>query len=99
MNPYKVGEDMSRYTAGYLASEIAFACGLPEGKAAELARIACSGDKSDIMSSGADDARKALVLDYLAAHASFGNNLDFYRNVMEKQDLFDSIARQADESD
>ncbi len=98
VNPFLFGNDASKYTAGYLACEIAAMCGLPQERALELARIACSGDKSDILKSGGSDARKALVLDYLAAHISFGNNLDFYRNVMEKQDLFDSIAVQADET-
>lgn len=98
VNPFKMAKEASRYTAGYLACEIAAACGLPEERARALARIACIGDKSAILGSDDADASKALVLDYLAAHTSFGNNLDFYRNVMEKQDLFDSIARQADET-
>jgi RecJ-like exonuclease len=98
VNPYLFADNVSKYTAGYLACEIAAMCGLPQERALELAKIACSGDKSDILGSDAADARKALVLDYLSAHISFGNNLDFYRNVMEKQDLFDSIAIQADET-
>ncbi len=98
VNPFLFGKDASKYTAGYLACEIAVMCGLPRERALELAKIACSGDKSDILESDGGDARKALVLDYLAAHISFGNNLDFYRNVMEKQDLFNSIAIQADET-
>jgi RecJ-like exonuclease len=98
VNPFLMGDDASKYTAGYLACEIAHICGLEKERAAGLARIACSGDKSEIMASDGDDARKALVLDFLAAHISFGNNLDFYRNVMEKPDLFDSIAMQADET-
>ena len=91
-------DDVSRYTAGYLACEIAVACGLPAETGMALGKVACSGDKSDILGSGGDDERKALVLDYLAAHTSFGNSLYFYKSVLEKQDLFDSIARQADES-
>jgi len=97
-NPFSVAGGASKYTAGYLACEVAMACGMERGKALELARIACSGDKSDILASDESDAKKAMVLDFLASHVSFGNNLDFYRKVMDKQELFDSIARQADES-
>ena len=89
---------VSRYTAGYLACEIAVACGLPKERGAELARIACSGDKSTLLASDGKDAKKALVLDFLASHVSFGNNLDFYRSVMAKDELFSSILLQADES-
>ena len=98
VNPLKVSENASKYTAGYLACEIAVACGLELKRGMELARVACSGDKSDILETGTDEAEKALVLDFLAAHASFGNNLEFYRNVMAKQELFSSIAHQAKES-
>ncbi|MFH0884961.1 MAG: DHH family phosphoesterase [Candidatus Micrarchaeota archaeon] len=98
VNPFSFSENASRYTAGYLACEIAIACGLDEGKAVELAKVACSGDKSDILQSGPEDAKKAMVLDFLASHVSFGNNLDFYKKVMEKNELFSSIAQQADDS-
>lgn len=98
VSPFRVADNVSRYTAGYLACEIAVACGLPKERGMELARVACSGDKSDILASGEDDMRKALVLDFLASHVSFGNNLDFYKNVMSKDELFRSIMQQADES-
>jgi RecJ-like exonuclease len=98
VNPFRVAEEASKYTAGYLACEIAAACGLPKAKAMELARTACSGDKSSILTSDETDAKKALVLDFLASHVSFGNKLDFYKNVMSKPELFSSIMRQADEA-
>ncbi|NYZ73818.1 hypothetical protein H0O00_01625 [Candidatus Micrarchaeota archaeon] len=88
----------SAYVAGYLACEIAVACGADRERALSLARTACSGDKSDILASNESDVKKAMVLDFLASHVSFGNNLEFYRKVMGKSELFDSIARQADES-
>jgi RecJ-like exonuclease len=98
VSPFTVADNVSRYTAGYLACEIAVACGLLKERGMELARVACSGDKSDILSSDEGDMRKALVLDFLASHVSFGNNLDFYKNVMAKDELFRSIMQQADES-
>lgn len=98
VNPFSVAENASRYTAGYLACEIAVALGLEKGRAAELARIACSGDKSDVLATDGKDVAKALVLDFLASHMSFGNNLDFYRNVMGNEELFGSIMKQADET-
>ncbi len=98
INPIAVDENASKYTAGYLACEIAAAAGLEHEKALMLARTACAGDKSDILKSGPDDAKRALVLDFLASHLSFGNNLDFYRKVVESDELYGSIASQADES-
>ncbi len=98
INPFGFAENASKYTAGYLACEVAACCGLDGGKALALAKTACAGDKSAILGSGPDDAKKAMVLDFLASHVSFGNNLDFYRKVMEKEELFASIARQADET-
>lgn len=98
ISPFLFPEGESRYTAGYLASEIAVACGMDKGKALELAKVACSGDKSDLLENGDAERKRAMVLDFLAAHVSFGNNLDFYRKVMDKDELFSSIAQQADES-
>lgn len=98
VNPFRLGGDASKYTAGYLACEIAAACGLQKEKAMDLARAACAGDKSPILQAGPEDVKKALVLDFLASHVSFGNNLDFYRNVLSNGELFSSIMRQADES-
>lgn len=98
VNPFSVAADASKYSAGYLACEIAAACGLPKERGMELARIACSGDKSTILPTGENDGKKALVLDFLASHVSFGNNLDFYKSVMAKEELFHSIMRQADDA-
>jgi RecJ-like exonuclease len=98
VNPFSFSDNASKYTAGYLACEIAHICGLEMAKAEALAKVACSGDKSDIIQNGLEDAKKAMVLDFLASHVSFGNNLDFYKKVMEKDELFSSIAQQADDS-
>ena len=98
VNPFRIAENASKYTAGYLACEIAVALGLERERALQLAKTACSGDKSDILPTDENDRANALVLDFLASHVSFGNNLDFYRNVMENGELFHSIMRQADES-
>lgn len=88
----------SAYVAGYIACEIAVACGADRERMLSLARTACAGDKSAILESGPEDRKAALVLDFLAAHTSFGNNLDFYRKVMGSDELFSSIARQAEDS-
>ena len=88
-------EDASKYTAGYLASEIANLCGIADAK--KYAGIACAGDKSDVIAPGEEDRKTALVLDYLAAHASFGNSLEFYGEVLNKEELYSSIWQQASE--
>jgi len=98
LNPLMISPGTSRYTAGYLACEVAIACGMDAERGRELAKIACTGDKSDIIEHTDEDRKKAMVLDYLAAHISFGNNLDFYRKVMGNKSLFASIAQQAKES-
>jgi len=87
-------KDASKYTAGYLASEMANLCGVD---AARFASIACAGDKSDIVQISDEDRKTALVLDYLSAHASFGNSLDFYGDVLGNAELFSSIWQQASE--
>ena len=84
----------SKYTAGYLASEISHLLG---GDTEKYARIACAGDKSEIMPPSEDDVETALVLDYLAANTVYGNNLAFYKEVLRKQELFSSIYLQAKE--
>ncbi len=98
VNPFTVTENGSRYTAGYLASEIAAMAGLDVEEAMDNAKVACAGDKSGILGSDESDREKAMVLDFLAAHSSFGNNLEFYRKVMKSEELFSSILLQARES-
>lgn len=97
LTPWDVStaSNTSRYVAGYLASEIARAMG---ADAERYARIACAGDRSTLLEASAEDGKTALVLDYLAAHSGFGNNLRFYKNVLAKEELFASIAGQAQES-
>jgi RecJ-like exonuclease len=97
LTPWEVSSasSTSRYVAGYLAAEIARAMGADSER---YARVACAGDRSTLLEAGAQDRKTALVLDYLAAHSGFGNNLKFYRNVLSKEELFTSIASQAQES-
>ncbi|MBI5228023.1 hypothetical protein HY988_05530 [Candidatus Micrarchaeota archaeon] len=97
LNPLLVEEGKSQYTAGYLCCEIAAAAGMGLEKAKELAAIACAGDKSKVVEPDSGHVRKAMVLDFLTAHTSFGNNLDFYKKVMDNPELFASIANQAEE--
>jgi RecJ-like exonuclease len=86
--------DVSHYVAGYLCSEIAWEMGFD---CAEYARISCAGDKSELMGLDLEDKKKALVLDYLAAHSGYGNNLRFYKQVLSKKELFDSMWLAANE--
>ena len=88
-------KEPSRYTAGYLASEIAHLLGVDSER---FARIACAGDKSTILEPKQEDIDAALVLDYLATNTYYGNNLNFYRDVLTKDELFSSIRLQAKES-
>ncbi len=87
-------ERASRYSAGYIAAEMAAMCGVD---AAKYAKSACAGDKSEIIGIGEEDRKRALVLDYLAANSSYGNNLEFYRKVLNSEELFRSLWGQAEE--
>jgi len=98
VSPFKLSDDGSKYTAGYLACEIAIACGMDKEYAKMLAGTACAGDKSRILEVGKEEKTRALVFDYLAAHTSFGNNLSFYKQVSKNEELFRSIALQAEEA-
>ena len=98
INPLKIDKDNSKYCAGYLCCEISAMCGMDREEARAWARVACAGDKSEILRSTQADAEKAMVLDFLASHISYGNNLDFYRKVMGQEELFKSIAAQAEQS-
>jgi len=91
------GKDASRYVAGYLASEVAREMGASTDRCGTYAKIACTGDKSTVLEAGDRERKSALVLDYLAAHSGYGNNLRFYKSVLENSELFDSIYLQADE--
>jgi len=95
LSPWQVHDDpaSSQYPAGYLACEIARAAGI-EG-IDYLAKISCAGDKSKIIEIDEIDKDKALVLDFLAIYSGYGNNLDFYRNAIENNDLFKSVLQQA----
>lgn len=102
-------KDLSKYTAGYLACEIARFIPPQDAKrqeakretsSTELARyaaVACAGDKSKILPISQAEKDIALVLDYVAAYSRYGNNLEFYRSVLKNDDLFKSILMQANE--
>jgi RecJ-like exonuclease len=95
LSPWKVdGEGASKHTAGYIAVEVARALG---ADLSGLVGASLAGDKSDILEIREEDRDRALVLDYLATYSSFGNSLDFYREVLEKQALYESMLRQAKE--
>lgn len=95
ISPWLLDIEMpSKYTAGYLASEISHILG---GDTEKYSRIACAGDKSEVMVPGEEDMKIALVLDYLATNIVYGNNLNFYKEVLGKQELFSSIYLQAKE--
>ena len=97
LSPWAVSEKetASSYPAGYLAIEVARACG--NEKPAELAGVACAGDKSKILETGEKEREKALVLDFMATYAEFRNKLEFYGEVFEKRELYSSILSQARE--
>jgi RecJ-like exonuclease len=92
-------EDLSKYTAGYLACEVARLATdeAVENQLERLASVACAGDKSKILNVSAEHRQIALVLDYVAAYSHYGNSLDFYRLLLKNKDLFDSILVQANE--
>ncbi len=96
LNPWDFeGEgDLSRYTAGYLACEIAR---MLDANVERYARSACAGDKSTIMELSKEDEKKALVLDYLAINAGFGNSLELYSRISSNNELTSSIYLQAKE--
>ncbi len=97
LSPWAVSEEeeASTYPAGYLCCEVARACGKKEVE--HLARIACAGDKSGIMPLSDEDRERALVIDYMATYAEFGNRLEFYEHAMGEKELYASILFQARE--
>lgn len=104
LNPWFLGlencEDLSKYTAGYLACEVSRVMMQNKQLETELKRfaaIACAGDKSKILDLTQQEKEIALVLSYIAAYSRYGNNLDFYRSVLKNGDLFKSVLMQANE--
>ncbi len=97
LNPWSIlnNEQASRYPAGYLACEVARHVGV--SNIDELAYVSCAADKSTALEVSQKHKDQALVLDYLAMHSGYGNNLRFYKNVLSKQELYDSILGQVQE--
>lgn len=98
LSPWAISsnERASSYVAGYLAVEVARACGIDGIE--YLARIACAGDKSSILPVEEKDREVAVVLDYMATYSGFGNKLDFYKNALENEELYASVLVQAREA-
>lgn len=86
------GKDVSHYVAGYLCVEVIRTCGIDVEK---YAGIACVGDKSELLKADAQGGKSALVLDYVSMHTAYGNNLKFYKTVMNKKELLNSMYLQA----
>jgi len=97
LNPWMLGDDekLSDYTAGYLCAEVAKSAGVEEVR--EIAETAVAGDRSGILDVKESSREAALVLDFMATYSSYGNNLDFYKNVLKKKELYDSMLSQAKE--
>lgn len=97
LSPWAVSEEesASTYPAGYLCVEVARGCGANGTE--HLAKIACAGDKSGIMPIADEDREKALVIDYMATYAEFGNRLEFYEHALGDRELYSSILFQAKE--
>lgn len=91
-NPEQETVDGSKYPAGYLCAQLAKQFGIESG---ELEKIACAGDKSQLIQYSQEEKDKALVLDFVATYSGFGNGIDFYSEVLSKKELFDSILLQA----
>ena len=97
INPWMISdnEKLSEYTAGYLCTEIARSAGV-EG-IENIAGNALAGDRSEILELKDENRETALVLDFMATYSSYGNNLDFYQNVLMKKELYTSMLSQAKE--
>ncbi|MBU0586193.1 hypothetical protein KJ780_01645 [Candidatus Micrarchaeota archaeon] len=93
-NPWNTDvDDPSSYPAGYLCAKIATMLGIESDG---LERIACAGDKSQVLKLSKDDEKKALVLDFAATYSAFGSGLDFYSNLLANKQLLDSVLLQAE---
>ncbi len=93
-------EDLSKYTAGYIACEITRIANsgvIQDEEIRQLAAIACAGDKSKILEVRQSHKDSALVLDFIAAYSRYGNSLEFYKSVLKNSELFNSILIQANE--
>ncbi len=102
----------SKYTAGYLCSEIAkiaMGSGIAKGKGGagkegevsekleRYKKIALAGDRSMLGKIEENERKAALVLEYVATYKEFPKNLEFYRKVLEDKELFASIYASARE--
>jgi RecJ-like exonuclease len=98
LNPWAISQNerASSHVAGYLAVEVARACGIQGVES--LAPVACAGDKSTILPIDERDREVAIVLDYMATYSGFGNKLDFYKNALENKELYSSVLVQANEA-
>jgi RecJ-like exonuclease len=96
LNPwlYDPEEDASKFTSGYLAFEVAKLLGLD---ASATVGVSLAGDKSKIMEISEKDRERALVFDFVASYSAFGNRLEFYRDLITDNALYQSILTKARE--
>ncbi|MCX6774038.1 MAG: hypothetical protein NTY68_03530 [Candidatus Micrarchaeota archaeon] len=87
-------EDASKYTSGYLCFEVAKLLGHDTSK---FVGISLAGDKSKIMEITPKDKERALVFDFVASYSSYGNRLDFYKDLVNDSALYSSILLKANE--
>jgi len=87
-------EDASKFTTGYLCFEVAKLLG---HDSSNLVGISLAGDKSKIMEITAKDRERALVFDFVASYSSYGNRLDFYKDLVNDSSLYNSILLKANE--
>lgn len=92
-NPWNADiEDGSKYPVGFLCAIIVQLFGIITNN---LENIACAGDKSNIREISDEDREKALAFDFAAVYSEFGNDIEFYSEMLANKELFNSIAIQA----
>lgn len=94
LSPFNVGGG-SEYSAGYLCTEIAKCAGSSAHEMDALARVSLTGDRSSLYAPKQDDAKKALVLDYISSCKEFSHTLEFYEKALEGKSLFISAYSEA----
>ncbi|MDD5023006.1 MAG: DHH family phosphoesterase [Candidatus ainarchaeum sp.] len=96
LNPWKSidPEIASKYTAGYLCSELSRLFGYENIK---YPLISLCSDKSDLLKCNEEHINSGIVLNYAAAYSGHNSSLDFYLNILSNKHLFHSILMQANE--
>jgi len=94
LSPFNVGGG-SEYSAGYLCAEIAKCSGSSAREMDELSRTSLTGDRSLLYLPKEEDAKRALVLDYMSSRKEFLHTLEFYGNALKDNSLFSSAYSEA----